>query len=137
MKKTHIFGIVVIGVAIMVIISTAGDASTYVGFEEAKELATDGDDKKIHVVGQLKKSDVGDVVGIEKSSDMLAFSFVLIDNSGLEQRVYFNEPMPADFLRSEQVVVVGAYHQDKFLASKILMKCPSKYQEETIEVTDV
>ena len=137
MKKSHILGIVVIGVAIMVIISTAGDASTYVGFGEAKEMASNGVDKKIHVVGQLKKAADGNVSGIEKSPDMLAFSFLLVDIENKEQRVYFNEPMPADFLRSEQVVVVGAFHNDKFLASKILMKCPSKYQEETIEVVDV
>lgn len=136
MKKSHILGIIVIGVAILVIISTAGDASTYVGFSEARSMASDGIDKKIHVVGQLKKLNQ-EVVGIETAPDKLAFSFLLIDNQGEEQRVYFNEPMPTDFLRSEQVVVVGAYHSDKFLASKILMKCPSKYQEETIEVADV
>lgn len=137
MKKSHILGIIVIGVAIMVIISTAGDASTYVGFAEAKELAENGNDKKIHVVGQLKKNIAGDIIGIKESRDKLSFSFVLIDNNNMEQEVIFNEPMPADFLRSEQVVVVGAYYNDTFLASKILMKCPSKYEEETIEVTDV
>lgn len=137
MKKSHIFGIVIIGVAIMIIISTAGDASTYVGFKEAKELAEDGQDKKIHVVGQLKKDLSGDIVGIQDSPDRLSFSFMLVDNNNVEQKVIFNEPMPADFLRSEQVVVVGSYYKDTFVASKILMKCPSKYQEETIEVTDV
>ncbi len=136
MKKSHIFLIVIIGVAIMVIISTAGDASTYVGFGEAKEMANDGVTKKIHVVGQLKKDSNGEIVGIQASPDMLSFSFVLVDNQGLEQQVIFNEPMPADFMRSEQVVVVGAYYEDNFVASKILMKCPSKYQEETIEVVD-
>lgn len=135
MKKGHILFIVVIGVAISVIITTAGDASTYVGFGEALEMAENGNEKKIHVVGQLKKLDE-QIVGIKTSPDKLAFSFLLVDNEGQEQRVYFNEPMPADFLRSEQVVVVGAYYEDKFLASKILMKCPSKYQEETIEVND-
>ncbi|WP_109832841.1 cytochrome c maturation protein CcmE domain-containing protein [Reichenbachiella versicolor] len=134
MKKSHILGIVVIAVAIMVIISTAGDASTYVGFGKAKELAENGNDKKIHVVGTLAKSPAGDIMGIKDSSDKLSFSFLLVDNEGITQRVYFNEPMPTDFLRSEQVVVVGAYHGESFLASKILMKCPSKYQEETIEV---
>lgn len=136
MKKSHILGVIVIAVAIMVVISTAGDASTYVGFDEAKEMALNGSDKKIHVVGQLKKVNE-EVVGIETSPDQLSFSFLLKDNDNVEQRVYFNEPMPADFLRSEQVVVVGAYYNDKFLASKILMKCPSKYEEETIEVRDV
>ena len=136
MKKSHIFGIIVIGVAIMIIISTAGDASTYVGFREAKELATSGDDKKIHVVGQLTKDANGQITGIKESLDKLSFSFQLIDNEGLTQEVFFNEPVPADFLKSEQVVVIGAFYNDKFLASKILMKCPSKYEEETIEVID-
>lgn len=137
MKKSHIFGIVIIGIAIMIIISTAGDASTYVGFQEAKELAEGGNDKKIHVVGQLKKDHSGQIIGLQDSPDKLSFSFVLVDNNNIEQTVLFNEPMPADFLRSEQVVVVGSYYKETFIASKILMKCPSKYQEETIEVTDV
>jgi len=59
----------------------------------------------------------------------------MIDHNGVEQKVLFNEPMPADFLRSEQVVVVGAYHKNTFVASKILMKCPSKYQDETVEIS--
>jgi cytochrome c-type biogenesis protein CcmE len=40
--------------------------------------------------------------------------------------------MPADFTKSEQVVVIGAYKNGQFIADKILMKCPSKYQEDTV-----
>ena len=135
MKKSHIFGIIIIAVAIMIIISTAGDASTYVNFGEAKELSESGDDQKIHVVGELKKSADGKPIGLATSPDKLSFSFQMIDHNGLEQKVIFNEPMPADFLRSEQVVVVVAYRNDSFIASKILMKCPSKYQDEKVEIT--
>ncbi len=134
MKKSHLLGIIVIAVAIMVIISTAGDASSYVTFEEAKELASNGIAQKIHVVGKLKKSASGDVEGIETSEDQQSFSFLMVDENNIEQKVYFLNTMPADFLRSEQVVVVGSYHDNTFLADKILMKCPSKYQEETIEI---
>ena len=137
MKKTHILGIIVIGIAIMIIVSTAGDASTYVSFDEAKELAEDGNDNLIHVVGTLKKDVEGNVQGIEKSTDMLSFAFVMIDDKSNEQRVIYNEPMPADFMRSEQVVVIGSYKKDYFVADKILMKCPSKYQEEEVQVGSV
>lgn len=137
MKKSHILGIVVIGIAIMIFISTAGDASTYVDFAQAKSMAEDGSDKKIHVVGKLMKDSVGQVIGIETSADMLQFSFIMVDNNGKSQRVIFNEPMPADFLKSEQVVVVGAFHKENFVAHKILLKCPSKYEDETVEFTDV
>lgn len=137
MKKTHILGIIVIGIAIMIIISTAGDASTYVSFDEAKELADEGSDNLIHVVGKLKKDAEGNVQGVETSDDMLSFAFVMVDDKANEQRVIYNEPMPADFMRSEQVVVIGSYKKDYFVADKILMKCPSKYQEEQVQVGSV
>lgn len=137
MKKTHILGIIVIGIAIMIIVSTAGDASTYVSFDEAMELAEDGNDNLIHVVGKLKKDAEGNVQGIEKSGDMLSFAFVMVDDKANEQRVIYNEPMPADFMRSEQVVVIGSYKKDYFVADKILMKCPSKYQEEDVQVGSI
>ena len=132
MKKTHIFGIIIIAVCVMIIMSTAGDASTYVSFHEAKELAANGQDKKIHVVGQLSKDPQGNIIGIQPSEDKLSFSFVMVDEKQQEQRVFYNEPMPADFTRSEQVVVIGSYHNDVFVADQILMKCPSKYQEKEI-----
>ncbi len=39
MKKTHILALGVIAIAIAMIITTIGDASTYLSFKEAKELA--------------------------------------------------------------------------------------------------
>jgi cytochrome c-type biogenesis protein CcmE len=58
----------------------------------------------------------------------------MVDNDGTEQQVYYNEPVPADFTRSEQVVVIGTYKtKEMFVAEKILMKCPSKYQETDVK----
>ena len=139
MKKSHILALLVIAVAVSIIVSTAGDASSYVSFSEAQEMAEAGKNQKIHVVGQLKKDHSGEIIGIEPSQDLLSFSFIMIDDDGIEQKVYYREPMPADFKRSEQVVVIGSYRQsDLFVADKILMKCPSKYQEEfiTVETAD-
>jgi len=135
MKKTHLFGMVIIGLAVFIIISTAGDASTYVTFEQANEMAQGGDRTLIHVVGKLKKDGQGNIIEVESSPDKLSFSFTLIDENQKEQIVLYNEPMPPDFLRSEQVVVVGSYHDDHFVANKILMKCPSKYVEEEIKIS--
>ncbi len=135
MKKSHILGIVVIAIAIGIIMSTAGDASSYVTFGQAMEMASSGDDNKIHVVGTLKKAADGTVVGIESAENKLSFSFTMLDADFREQRVYFAEPMPVDFLRSEQVVIIGAYQQELFVADKILLKCPSKYQEHEISIS--
>lgn len=132
MKKSYLLAIAVIAVAIVIIISTAGDASTYVNFDEAYQLASTGSSTQVHVVGQLPKDAAGHPTGIEKSEDNLSFSFILVDDNNKEQKVFYNEPMPPDFTRSEKVVVIGNYQNDTFVAKKILLKCPSKYQEQKL-----
>lgn len=134
MKKTHIFGLVVVAIAIAVIASTAGDASSYVSFSEAKNISQINENKKIHVVGHLKKTQEGEIIGIEKSPDQMAFKFLMVDQNNFEQQVIYPNPMPTDFERSEQVVVIGAYQDETFVADKILLKCPSKYQEEELSI---
>jgi len=134
MKKSHIIAIVAIAVAVGILISTAGDASTYVNFSEAYDMALAGNSREIHVVGELKKNERGEVVGIETGKDMVSFSFIMVDDKGREQKVYYNEPMPQDFTKSEKVVVIGSYKGNDFNAKKILMKCPSKYQEQNVNV---
>lgn len=133
MKKTHILGLIVIAVALSIIISTAGSSSVYATFKEAKAMAKQGSEEKVHVVGQLAKNQSGEILGLHASADKLSCTFLLQDQDGFVQEVYYNEPIPADFTRSEQVVVKGRYHNDVFVAHQILLKCPSKYQENTLE----
>jgi cytochrome c-type biogenesis protein CcmE len=138
MKKSHIFLIAIIAVAIGVIMSTAGDASSYVSFQEATEMASSGRNAKVHVVGKLKKDPSGKIVGMQYQPqiDPNYFSFVLIDQNNEERTVVYSSPKPQDFESSEQIVVIGSMDQEGFVADKILMKCPSKYQENEIKVSD-
>lgn len=134
MKRSHIIAIVVIAIAAAIIISSTGDAGTYVTFDEAKTMGLQGKKSDIHVVGQLLKDEAGHIRGVQPAADNMSFTFVMVDETSREQLVYYNEPMPPDFMRSEQVVVIGGYADDEvFVAEKILMKCPSKYQETTVE----
>ena len=134
MKKGHIIGLGIIAIAIVIIMTSIGDASSYESFNTAWEMKAGGEDKSIHVVGQLKKDQSGEVTGMEIREDKTSFTFLLVDNEGTEQKVFYNEPVPADFQRSESVVVIGSYREKEiFVADKILMKCPSKYQETDVQ----
>lgn len=137
MKKSHIIGIVVIAIAVFVIISTAGDASTYVSFDEARALFESGNNKKVHVVGQLKKDANGEIMGVEMGKDKLTVTFLMVDNNQNTNKVFYNKPMPPDLKQSEQVVVIGQYKKDIFYANQILLKCPSKYEEESLQFSEV
>ena len=132
MKKFHLFIILVVGIAIFVIASTAGDASVYVSFEEALQMQQKGQDESVHVVGQLTRNENGEITGLDHS-DKLSFSFQMVDQQQTVKTVIYNEPMPPDFERSEQVVVIGKMKGEVFLAEKILLKCPSKYEEKEVQ----
>jgi cytochrome c-type biogenesis protein CcmE len=83
-------------------------------------------------VGELTKDAHGKVTGIQPGADKVSFSFTMIDEAGREQLVVYNQPIPQDFTRSEKVVVIGSYKGDSFYAEKILLECPSKYQEQKL-----
>ena len=137
MKITHIIGIIVIAIAIGIIITSAGSASQYVNFKQAQEMAADGNADKVHVVGELTKNAQGEVIGVEydplKDANYLAFS--VIDDKKMVQKVVCFNPPPSmkDFTKSEKVVLIGKYKDGVFVASEILMKCPSKYEEKELK----
>ncbi|HET6245042.1 MAG: cytochrome c maturation protein CcmE [Bacteroidetes bacterium] len=122
MKKTHIIGIIIIALAIGAILSTVADSSTYASFE----LAENNPGEEFHVVGQLNKEKE---MLYDPQVDVNLFTFYLIDNEGKELKVNFKGTKPQDFERSEQIVLTGKYEEGNFIANKILMKCPSKYNE--------
>lgn len=138
MKKIHILGLVVIAIAVGIIISTAGDASTYVTFGEAETMAANGNNSSIHVVGQLTKNEEGEITNMiyRPEVDPNHFEFSLVDNAGIEKKVVYPAPKPQDFDKSEQVVVIGKMEEGYFFAEKILLKCPSKYENDKLEIKE-
>ena len=134
MKNTSAISIVFISIIVIIIISTFGDASTYVTFSKAKDVYESGSLTKFHVVGKLNKDEDNNIKGLIKSDDKMSFTFQMIDEDGMKEKVFYGEPMPPDFLLSEQVVVIGGYENNTFIADDILLKCPSKYTEENIKI---
>jgi len=128
MKKSSILGIIAIAVFIAMIISIYGDSSTYASFSEAQNT-----EAELHVVGQLNKEKE---LVYNPTENANYFSFYMLDEKGKECKVIFNGSKPQDFERSEQIVLTGKMVGQDFHASKILMKCPSKYNEQEIEVSE-
>jgi cytochrome c-type biogenesis protein CcmE len=128
MKKSSIFGLIVIAIAIAVIISTYSSSSTYGSFLDAKKT-----ESTLQVVGHLNKQKA---LYYDAKVDANYFSFFMKDNKGQECKVVFTGTKPQDFERSEQVILTGKMIGNEFHASKILMKCPSKYKQDKIEVTE-
>lgn len=128
MKKSSIVGLVVIAIAISVIIATYSKSSTYGSFNDARQTT-----EELRVVGQLDKTKE---LYYDATKDANYFSFFVKDNKGEECKVIFTGTKPQDFEKSEQIVLTGKMTGKEFHASYILMKCPSKYTKDKIEVTE-
>lgn len=128
MKKSSIILMVIIAVAIAMILVIYTDSSTYSTFSEAKEKNTE-----LYVVGVLNKEKALDYDPVK---DANLFTFYMYDNDSTECKVVFNGAKPQDIERSEQIVLTGKMEGNQFHASKILMKCPSKYNQDQIEVIE-
>lgn len=135
MKKGAIIALVAIAVAVAIIVTTFGDASVYVTFNGAEKLAQKGNADNVHVVGALKKDPFGNIQGLEYDDQVapVRLSFPLIDDDGNEEIVtLYDFPKPAELDRSEKIVVIGKYQDGQFRGDEILLKCPSKYENQEI-----
>ncbi len=121
MKKTHLFGLIFIVIAIGVIISTVYNADTYASFSDARMYPG----REFHIIGALNR----DLPVTEKvEGNTLILSFYLTDRDGEEEEVKYFGAKPQDFEQSDEVVLIGRYELDQFIASSLLLKCPSKYK---------
>lgn len=58
------------------------------------------------------------------------FVFTMKDDKGNTLKVIYRHPKPANFDQATGVVVIGRYQDGVFQAEQILVKCPSKYEEQ-------
>ncbi len=126
MKKTHIIAIGMIAVAIGLLISLSGDVSTYSSFAKAEASGA-----VVKISGLLAKDKE---MKYEPQVDPNYFSFYLKDTDGEERKVVLLAAKPQDFEKSESIVLTGQMKEDTFIATDMLMKCPSKYKDEEIYI---
>lgn len=60
------------------------------------------------------------------------WTFMLQDEDGQQVKVIYDDARPANFEQAISIVAIGHYDvaQDAFVADDLLVKCPSKYQEQ-------
>ena len=91
------------------------------------------------MVGELTRDASGNFVGMKYDPiiDPNVFEFTMTDSLNYTSKVLLKSPKPQDLDKSEKVVVIGAMNvaENRFEADQILLKCPSKYNNSTEELT--
>jgi len=109
--------IVAVGVGLWSLIS-GGGVTPYVGFNEAR--ASGGN---VQVMGEIMTT------GSQYDTATGSFIFYIADNVGDRLKVVYSGTKPGNFDQATSVVCIGKYSGDSFYADKLLVKCPSKYQD--------
>jgi len=124
MKKSYVIAAICVVLALGIIVSAARETSSYATFTEAEERA-----ERVQVVGELAR-DMPIVYDPQVNPNY--FSFFARDIDGTTEEVVLLQAKPQDFEMSEQIVVTGEMSEGKFVATDLLMKCPSKYKDEMV-----
>ena len=94
-----------------------GSITPYVSIAEARNL-----DRSCQVMGEIDKSSVR----YDHASGVLEFNITDESHEGL--LVTYRGVTPGNFDQAKDVVVSGRFDSESFVADRLLVKCPSKYQ---------
>ncbi len=120
MKAKYIIGaVIIVGFIIWAGISFDKTLTPYVSIDEAKASNT-----TVQVKGQ--RLDTGEF-DVEKN----VFYFTLQDEKGEKIEVVYDGAKPGNFDQATEIVCIGKFENGQFHAKELLVKCPSKYMEET------
>ena len=128
MKPRYIIALVFIATAMVAVFSIYGKTSTYADFSYCVEHPG----KEVHIVGMQVK-EKGEYYNPKENPNY--FSFYIKDSKGAERKVELKDTKPQDFDKAERVVIIGKLDGDVFKAQEILMKCPSKYNNNKVETS--
>lgn len=122
LKPLHIAGIGIILVAI--VYGAFGFKDAFRSYTRSVDEAVSSG-RSVQLAGFLGSQGEYDAEG--------RWTFMLQDENGEQVKVISNEPRPANFEQAISIVAIGHYDstQNAFMADDLLVKCPSKYQEQT------
>lgn len=125
MKKTHIILIVFLAIVVAAVVSMYGDTSQYSTFTDAIEHP----DQEHQIVGYLVQ---GKEYEYDPVKDPNRFAFYCTDKEGKEMKVVHFEKPEADIYKTDQLTMFGKVENGEFHTSKILYKCPSKIENDSL-----
>ena len=128
MKKTHIIALVLIAAAITILISYTGNLTTYETISSAQQKQG----KFVNLIAKIDKSQPLEYDAIKNPNYL---SFTAIDTLGNTVKVVYHNTKPTDMEKSDRIVLKGKMNGDHFECKDILLKCTSKYKDDTKAVT--
>jgi cytochrome c-type biogenesis protein CcmE len=132
-KIKFIVGGVIIALAIVYLIYT-GVQSSAAYFLTVDELYAKGmamENRTVRVSGKV------DATTIDFDNRDLILAFDVMSETGQRMHVVFNGPKPDQMREGAEAIIEGKFDGNNFNAQSLLLKCPSRYEEQGYEEVQV
>jgi len=133
-KKTKfIVGGVIVALAVVYLIYTGVQSSSayFLTIDELYAKGTAIENRTVRVTGKV------DEATINFNNRDLILTFEVISDTGQRMPVIFNGPKPDQMRQDADAILEGKYDGTAFTAQTLLLKCPSRYEEDGIEEVQV
>ena len=133
-KKTKfIVGGVIVALAVVYLIYTGVQSSSayFLTIDELYAKGTAIENRTVRVTGKV------DEATINFNNRDLILTFEVTSDTGQQMPVIFNGPKPDQMRQDADAILEGKYDGTTFTAQTLLLKCPSRYEEDGIEEVQV
>jgi cytochrome c-type biogenesis protein CcmE len=127
MKPRLILGLIFMVIfTSLVLYNFSSSIGSYVNFDEADYRGK----SQSYVIGTWVKD-----MPHGFNNQTRTFNFHMMDEAGEVRRVVYNNVKPQNFEDAIQLVVKGNMSNGVFYSDDMLVKCPSKYNDQSLEMT--
>jgi cytochrome c-type biogenesis protein CcmE len=132
-KLKFIIGGVVMALALVYLIYSGiqNNATYFLTVDELYAKGTSQYNRPVRVSGLV------DAATIQFNNHDLILTFDVTSEAGGRMHVIFNGPQPDQMRAGAEAILEGKYDGQTFTAQSLLLKCPSRYEEGTIEQVEV
>jgi cytochrome c-type biogenesis protein CcmE len=132
-KIKFVIGGVIIALAIIYLIYNGiqSSAAYFLTIDELYAKGTAIENRTVRVSGQV------DADTIDFNNRDLILTFDVTSETGERLPVIFNGPKPDQMREGAEAIIEGKYDGELFTAKSLMLKCPSRYEEGTIEEVQV
>lgn len=117
-------GVIVVAIIYLIVAATRSTAAYFLTVEELYARGDTIHERNVRVSGKVTDTEV------DFNARDLTLRFQVAGTSGQTLPVLFNGPRPDQLRPDAEAIMEGKFDGQVFSAQTILLKCPSKYEEE-------
>lgn len=124
-------GVIALAIVYLIITGIQSTAAYFLTIDELYAKGATFENRTVRVAGKV------DEQSVDFNNRDLILAFDVTSETDQRLHVIFNGPKPDQMRHGAEAILEGTYDGETFRAQSLLLKCPSRYDEDVIEEVQV